>query len=139
MPASKLLPKVLLLSDSELVQRAAKAGAVYLRRMAKAESVEVVASNAERPSLAATTVMPLCEIVIPLEGVIDFEAEVIRLKKELAGVEVDIAFFVKKLSNERFVANAPVEVVETDRAKLRDAEGAKEKLLEGLRRLEGAV
>ena len=138
-PASKLLPKVLLLSDSELVQRAAKAGAVYLRRMAKAESVEVVASNAERPSLAATTVMPLCEIVIPLEGVIDFEAEVIRLKKELAGVEVDIAFFVKKLSNERFVANAPVEVVETDRAKLRDAEGAKEKLLEGLRRLEGAV
>jgi valyl-tRNA synthetase len=83
--------------------------------------------------------MPLCEIVIPLEGVIDFEAEVIRLKKELAGVEVDIAFFVKKLSNERFVANAPAEVVETDRAKLRDAEGAKEKLLEGLRRLEGAV
>ena len=107
--------------------------------MAKAESVEVVASNAARPSLAATTVMPLCEIVIPLEGVIDFEAEVIRLKKELAGVEVDIAFFVKKLSNERFVANAPAEVVETDRAKLRDAEGAKEKLLEGLRRLEGAV
>jgi valyl-tRNA synthetase len=79
------------------------------------------------------------EIVIPLEGVIDLAAELTRMKKELAKVEGDIAFLQKRLSNERYVSNAPAEVVAGDRAKLQESEAAQAKLLEGLRSLEGVA
>ena len=58
---------------------------------------------------------------MPLRGAIDIEAELERLNKELAHYEGFLASVNKKLSNERFVNNAPAAVVELERRKQSDA------------------
>lgn len=61
------------------------------------------------------------EFNVPLRGAIDIEAELERLNKELAHYEGFLASVNKKLSNERFVNNAPAAVVELERRKQSDA------------------
>ena len=50
------------------------------------------------------------------------EEEEKRLEKEIAKAQKDVDFFVKKLSNEKFTANAPPQVLEKDRSKLAESE-----------------
>ena len=69
----------------------------------------------------------------------DLSAEKARLEKELAKAEADIKRVDAKLSNEKFVANAPEEIVEEEKEK-RDAAGArKAKILEALELLKKAA
>jgi valyl-tRNA synthetase len=75
-----------------------------------------------RPAQAATQVAGDVEICLPLAGLVDIAEEEKRLSKEIAKVRTDVEFFRKKLSNEKFVANAPTEVLEKDRGKLAEAE-----------------
>jgi valyl-tRNA synthetase len=75
-----------------------------------------------RPAQAATQVAGDVEICLPLAGLVDIAEEEQRLGKEIAKVRTDVEFFRKKLSNEKFVANAPVEVLAKDRGKLAEAE-----------------
>jgi len=84
--------------------------------MGRLSSLEV-SENVKRPEKSATAVYPDAELYIPLEGIIDIEAELERLKKEVAKVETDIGHFEKKFSNENFVKNAPKDVLEKDMAK----------------------
>ncbi len=63
---------------------------------------------------------------VPLKGLIDVEAETARLTKEMDKIETEAAGLEGKLSNEKFVSRAPVEVVEKDRLRLA---GLKEKVL----------
>ena len=58
---------------------------------------------------------PLGELYLPLEGLIDAEAELDRLTKEIAKVETELTTVRRKLSNESFVQNAPAAVVEEHR------------------------
>src|SRR5207237_8629307 len=58
---------------------------------------------------------------LPLKGVIDLSAERTRLDKEIAKADADIKRVDAKLSNEKFVANAPEELVEEDNEKPRAA------------------
>jgi valyl-tRNA synthetase len=76
---------------------------------------------------------------LPLKGVIDLSAEQVRLDKEIAKAEADIKRVDAKLSNEKFVANAPEEIVEEEREKRDAAMARKAKLLEALDRLKNAV
>jgi valyl-tRNA synthetase len=76
---------------------------------------------------------------LPLKGVVDFSAEEARLAKELAKAEADIKRVDAKLANEKFVANAPDEIVEEEREKRDAAVGRKTKILEALERLKNAA
>jgi len=76
---------------------------------------------------------------LPLIGVIDLGAEQARLAKELAKAEADIKRVDAKLSNEKFVANAPEEIVEEEKEKRAEAVARKEKVLEAMERLKGAA
>jgi len=76
----------------------------------------------DKPQQAATQVAGDVEILLPLAGLVDIDEEEKRLDKEIAKVQKDVDFFVKKLSNENFVANAPPQVLEKDRGKLKEAE-----------------
>ena len=60
------------------------------------------------------------EIIVPLEGLIDKEAERAKLKKSLADLERQIGPLAAKLANEAFVSRAPAEVVQAQQAKLAD-------------------
>jgi valyl-tRNA synthetase len=67
---------------------------------------------------------------------IDIAEEESRLLKEVAKVQKDVEFFNKKLSNEKFVANAPPQVLEKDRAKLKAAEEKREILEQSLKKVQ---
>ena len=70
----------------------------------------------------------MCSSDLPLADSIDVDAEIARLGKELDYALGFKASVEKKLSNERFVNNAPAAVVETERRKLADADSKIESL-----------
>ena len=75
---------------------------------------------------------------LPLQGVMDLEAEKSRLAKEIAKLTGDAGKIEAKLDNADFVARAPEEVVEENRERLADAVARAEKLGAALGRLTGA-
>ncbi|MCG8422483.1 MAG: valine--tRNA ligase [Proteobacteria bacterium] len=75
------------------------------------------------------------EVIVPLAGLIDVDAERTRIAKEIAKTDKEIAFISKKLDNEKFVARAPADVVEKERARLTDEETRKARLTEALEAL----
>ena len=62
------------------------------------------------------------EYFIPLAGAIDVEAEIVKIEEELKYTKGFLQSVSKKLSNERFVNNAPEKVVEIEKQKMADAE-----------------
>ncbi len=72
----------------------------------------------DEPPASAVQVINDLQILVPLAGLIDKSAELERLDKELAKVEQEIRRLEGKLANDKFVANAPADVVETEREKL---------------------
>ncbi|BCR04402.1 valine--tRNA ligase [Desulfuromonas versatilis] len=119
-PPSKQIAAVLD-CRSEASLAVLKQGEGYIRALARVAELQA-GVGIERPGQAATQVAGDVEILLPLAGLINVDEEEKRLQKEIAKVEKDVAMFTKKLSNEKFVANAPPEVLEKDRGKLRDAE-----------------
>ena len=83
-------------------------------------------SSIERPADCAVTVLPEAEIILPLEGLIDKEAERRKLQKSLTDLERQMGGLRAKLANESFTARAPAEVVRETRAKLAELEAQSE-------------
>lgn len=86
----------------------------------------------ERPAHSAASVVEGNELFIRLEGLISFEKEKARLQKEIAKVTAYIGSLEKKLSNEKFVSNAPVEVVNKEKEKFEESKILVQKLQENL-------
>ena len=78
-------------------------------------------------------------VALPLKGVIDLSAEKARLDKEIVKADADIKRVDAKLGNEKFVANAPEEIVEEEKEKREAAVARKAKLVEALERLKNAA
>jgi valyl-tRNA synthetase len=95
-------------------------------KMGNLDSIEKVN---EQPSAAITFIVGSQEFYIPLAGTIDVEAEIKKLNDELKYTRGFMNSVSKKLSNDRFVNNAPAAVVDKERRKLADAE-ARIKVLE---------
>ena len=130
-----LTPLVLAGASGETKERAERWNDV-VKRMARLADI----SFADRAPEGAVQLLVRGEVAaLPLKGVIDLSAEQARLEKELAKAEADIKRVDAKLSNEKFVANAPEEIVEEEKEK-RDAAGArKAKILEALELLKKAA
>ena len=77
----------------------------------------VISASVVAPELAMSGVITGAEIYLPLADLINIEEEIIRLEKELAKWTKEVKMVQGKLSNERFVANAPDEVVAGEREK----------------------
>ena len=107
------------------VAAALEQGEPLLRSLLSAESVTIV-PTADRPQDCAVAVLPDVEIILPLEGLIDREAEKAKqtqsLEKSLADLDRQIGPLRAKLNNESFVARAPADVVEQTRVKLAELE-----------------
>ena len=100
-----------------------------LNKLAKLESVRVLAAGEEAP-MSATTLVGEMEVLVPMAGLIDKDAELARLDKEIGRLDGEVKRVGGKLANEGFVAKAPAEVLEKERAKLAEAEQALAKLVE---------
>ena len=127
-----LTPLVLAGVSDETKERAPRWSEV-IRRMARLSDI----SFADRAPEGAVQILVRGEVAaLPLKGVIDFAAERARLAKEIAKAETDIKRVDAKLSNEKFVANAPEELVEEEKDKREAALARRAKILEALERLQ---
>jgi valyl-tRNA synthetase len=134
-PPATLTPLVLVNASAETRERATRWSDV-VKRMARLAEV----SFADGPPEGAVQLLIRGEVAaLPLKGVIDFSAEKARLDKELAKAEADIKRVDAKLANEKFVANAPEEIVEEEKEKRDMAVARKAKILEALERLKDAA
>ena len=99
----------------------------YLERLAGlAEIAETDQPSAVRG--AATALLGEMQILVPLAGLIDIAAERDRLGKQLARASSDLEKCLRKLGDERFVANAPADVVAKERERVAELEQRSERL-----------
>ncbi|MFH1687731.1 MAG: valine--tRNA ligase [bacterium] len=108
----------------------------YFRSLIRVEKL-IIATDLKRPSPSASAVISQAEIFLPLEGLIDLEVEQNRLKKELSNMTSLLEKVSKKLANSDFLANAPAEVVEREKAKKRDFRERIERLNRNLEQITG--
>ncbi|KUG25365.1 valyl-trna synthetase [hydrocarbon metagenome] len=91
----------------------------YIQSLVRVENL-TVAADLEKPKASASSVVKGCDIYIPLEGLIDLDVERQRLEKEINRLDGLLNTVTKKLSNEKFVNNAPADVVEKEKTKQHD-------------------
>jgi len=107
-----------------------------LAALAHIDDAAIIGAQALRPPGSATAVIRGAELLLPLKGLIDLDAEAARLAKEQERAVKDIEFAEKKLSNERFTAKAPADVVEKERQRMEEARGRLAKVAEAIARLD---
>ena len=93
--------------------------ALCIIKMANLKGINVVA---EKDATASTFMVGTDEFAVPVGDMIDVEAEIQKMEAQLQHLEGFLAGVMKKLSNERFVANAPEAVVALERKKQSDSE-----------------
>ena len=130
-PAGALIPLVLVGADEAVAARA-KNWDETLRRLARLSEISL---SAEAPESSVQLIVRGSAAALPLKGVIDFDAEKLRLAKEIGRLEADAKKIEGKLGNADFVAKAPDEVVEENRERLDEARGRAQKLAAALKRL----
>jgi valyl-tRNA synthetase len=96
------------------------------------EQLVVVDRLEGQPGAAAALVVQEIEVFLPLAGLVDLEAERLRLRRELEAAEADIARREARLANEGFVARAPEVVVQRERDGLAAVQATAERLRERL-------
>jgi valyl-tRNA synthetase len=106
----------------------------YLAKLARVVSVEMITQQV-KPKLASSAVVGDTEIFVPLEGLIDLDAEKTRLEKEIDRLSVLIQSIQNKLANASFVERAPRNVVEKEQEKLASFTSSVEKLRKSLEHL----
>jgi len=107
-----------------------------IQRLANVSALEVGAGVAKEKGSAATPIGDI-EVVVPLAGVVDIEAERARLTRERDKIDSELSEVRAKLANEGFVAKAKPEVVERERARRERLDTERAKLVESLALLEG--
>ena len=129
----KTLP-VLLQNSSGQDQKRASDHARLIQRVGRVESVTVLADG-EEPPASATALLGDMRMLVPMKGVIDVDAERARLEKQKQKAQADLAKTQAKLGNDKFVNNAPADVVTQERQRAVDFEKTIAQLDEQLEKL----
>jgi valyl-tRNA synthetase len=127
-PPGKALT-ILLRNGSELDKSRLEQNTAFLRKLAKLDDITWLSEGEEAP-VAATALVGELEILVPMAGLIDKEAELARLAKEIEKLEKDLSRIQGKLNNASFVDKAPAEVVARERDKMQGQQQALEQLQE---------
>ena len=101
-----------------------------------ARAAITVSRDGARPAGSAVATTPSGDVFVRLEGVVDFEAERQRLRKEIERSRKEITFLEGKLGRPDFVERAPAEVVERERERLAEQRQIEQKLTTSLAALE---
>ncbi|KAB2726349.1 valine--tRNA ligase [Brucella intermedia] len=123
-PAGAIAPVVVLDANAASIDRFARHDAA-IKRLARVESVSF---EAQAPKGSAQMLLGEATICIPLGNLIDLKAEAARLAKEAGKIAAEMDRIEKKLSNEKFVANAREEVVEAERERLAELKEAAQRV-----------
>ncbi|MCF6321697.1 MAG: valine--tRNA ligase [Rhizobiaceae bacterium] len=128
-----LMMAMFIIDADEQLQKRIETHRAAIGRLARVESIELAITA---PKGSAQIVIDDATYCLPLEGIVDFSEERSRLENELKNLDQEISRLDKKLSNERFVANAPDEVVKNERAKLAQYQSQKDKISAAFARIE---
>lgn len=85
-----------------------------IERLAKVSAIETQTGD-EKPEYSAMRIARDIKIYVPLEGLIDLEAEKNRLEKEISKMEEHIKKLETKLENPKYISKAPAKVVQKDK------------------------
>lgn len=83
----------------------------YIKRMAKVQNITYADDSAPVAKKSATAVVSASKIIIPLENLIDFNAEIARQEKKLGKLQNERKSLEGRVNNPKFVANAPAELI----------------------------
>lgn len=97
--------------------------------------MDTIEENAEKDPAATAFMVGTSEFAVPMSQNADKDAEIERITKEIDYLKGFLASVEKKLSNERFVSNAPAAVVDAERRKQADATAKIESLAASLKAL----
>ena len=111
--------------------------AAYNCIITKMANISAIDTVEEKDATAATFMVGTDEFAVPLGNMIDIEAEIAKQEAQLKHLEGFLAGIMKKLGNEKFVANAPEAVVAMERKKQKDSEEKIAALKESLAALRG--
>ncbi|MCP4184378.1 MAG: valine--tRNA ligase [Hyphomicrobiales bacterium] len=128
---SRVMSLIVTNADKTIIDRVQTHDAA-ITRLARLESVEIATAA---PKGSAHIAIGNTSYFLPLEGIVDFSEERSRLEKELKKLDGEISRLDKKLGNERFVANAPEQVVVEERQKLTGYRSQKDKMTAALGRI----
>ena len=126
-PAKELT--VLINNGSEEDKQRLEDNRSFLMKLASLADITWLNPGDEAP-MSSTQLVGKMEVLVPMAGLIDKDAEVSRLSKEIDKLDKDIGRIEGKLSNQKFVANAPEAVVAKEREKIAGFKAAQQKLLE---------
>ena len=123
---------IVIIPDHNAVEETIRSSENLILSLAKA-SIDL--SQRQKPEKAVGQVVERLQLFLPIEGLIDVEKEVERIKRELSKIIKDIELSDKKLSNQDFMDRAPEEVVEKEREKSEELSNKKQKMVEVLEKL----
>jgi len=137
-PAVKVT--AILQTESDREQKILTAGQAYIKDLGKVETLTITTINDAAQvdvdaSQAIAGVVGTVQVLIPLAGVVDIEAQRTKLERDLKRVEAEIQALSGRLGNPGFVNKAPADVVESSRATLAEAEKQAEILRDRLGKL----
>ncbi|MBI5522840.1 MAG: valine--tRNA ligase [Desulfarculus sp.] len=126
---------VVLMPHEDSARQVLESQAPRLTVLAKALSLEWAAEG-QPPAQAASAAVAGVTVYVPLAGLVDFAAEVARLDKEIAKLQKEITPSRNKLANQGFLAKAPSEVVEKEKAKVAEIASKMERLAASRQRMQ---
>ena len=103
----------------------------YIKKLSKADVIKIGA-GIKKPNGSAVAVRNNVEVFVPLEGLLNLEMEIDRLKKEEAKIEQTIGLINNKLLNEDFIKKAPKDVVRKEKDKYDEYMRKKERIAENI-------
>ena len=94
----------------------------YIKRMARVENISYASVDAPAPKKSASAVVSASKIIIPLENLIDFNEEIARQEKKITKLSAERKSLEGRINNPKFVANAPVELVNQTKDRIAEIE-----------------
>ncbi|WP_025730000.1 valine--tRNA ligase [Atopobacter phocae] len=132
-PLSKPV-NILVQAKSQNILNVLQENQAYIKRFGNPDEL-VLSLSIDAPTQAVTAVIDGADIYIPLDGLINIDEEIERLKGEVDKLDQEVMRIDKKLSNEKFVSRAPEAVVQKEREKKEGYEKQRQAVLERIETL----
>ena len=131
----KEVPAVIRTADTEEI-KILEDNKSFLMKLAKLSSLDF-GENIQKPELSGFRVVGKSELIVPLLGLLDTEAEKKKILDQIAKLENGLVSCERKLNDEVFMSKAPAQIVERERNNKADYQQKIEKLKQNLSLLEG--
>ncbi len=109
----------------------------YLRRLARVENIKFIENTDNTSKKSATTVVSASKIIIPLDNLIDIDAEIARQNKKLDKLLKEKSSLEGRINNPKFVEKAPQELVDETKTKIEELSGQQKAIEDFINLLKG--